>query len=124
VSHRVAHFLFIGGVAFWLDAATYFLTGYLFVLVIGGSVPLIQKLAGFMVGVFTTYLYNSRITFKANQDAKRFFRYLGSQLFGMLINLGIFFVVHQFFSALLALAVATLLATVVNFLGARFVLRH
>lgn len=118
------HFLLIGGCAFWLDALTYFAAGYLFTLIKGGSVPALQKLMGFAVGVTTTYLYNSWMTFRVQFGWLRLVRYVCSQFLGMLVNLLVFLMLKQLMPVLLALAGATLLATVVNFAGARRVLRN
>lgn len=123
MTRRFVRFLLIGGCAFWLDALTYFAAGYIFVLIQGGSVPVLQKLMGFAVGVTTTYLYNSWLTFSVQFGWLRFVRYVGSQLLGMLANLSAFLILKQFMPDLLALAGATILATVVNFAGARRVLR-
>jgi putative flippase GtrA len=123
VSRRFLHFLFIGGVAFWLDAATYFLSGTLLVFLMGAGLPVVQKILGFCVGVVATYLYNSRITFSALMNIKQFFAYVCSQLIGMGVNLSVFLVARLFLPVLAALVLATLVAALVNFLGARSVLR-
>jgi putative flippase GtrA len=115
--------LFIGGVAFWLDTATYFLSGLILVAFMGGGVPFAQKIFGFCVGVLATYLYNSRITFSAALNIKQFFAYVGSQLIGMGVNLLVFLGARLFFPVFAALLMATFVAAFVNFVGARSVLR-
>lgn len=119
---RLLNFLFIGGVAFWLDAALFFLSGKLFMHIIGHQSPPLQKVFGFAVGVSTTYFYNSLITFSAPLRWKRFCGYFGSQLLGMIINLASFLTLQQFIPALPSLALATVVATFANFLGAKLTL--
>lgn len=123
MTRRFVQFLLIGGCAFWLDALTYFAAGYILILIQGGSVPALQKLMGFAVGVTSTYLCNSWMTFSVQFSWLRFVRYVGSQTLGMLANLSAFLLLKQVMPVLLALAGATLLATVVNFAGARRALR-
>jgi putative flippase GtrA len=113
------NFAFIGGVAFLFDALTYFSVGFLFSFFLGQYVPFAQKMVGFMAGVLTTYLYNSRITFSVPYGWGRFWIYLSSQLFGMAVNLGVFLLLKHVLPVFLALAGSTVIAAVVNFLGAR-----
>jgi putative flippase GtrA len=120
---HAAHFAFIGGVAFLFDAATYLLSGILFLRLLGQPVPSVQKVIGFGAGVLTTYLYNSRITFSISYSWVRFWVYLGSQLLGMVVNLSVFLLLQRLIPVLPALAGATLIAALVNFLGARRALR-
>ena len=120
---KVVHFAFIGGIAFLLDAATYFLAGLFFSLLLGQHVPLVQKVVGFIAGALTTYLYNSRITFSVSYSWGRFWIYLSSQLLGMAVNLGVFLLLNQLLPVFMALAGATVIAAIVNFLGARRALR-
>lgn len=120
---KVVHFAFIGGIAFLFDTATYFLTGLLFLLLLGQHVPLVQKVAGFISGVLTTYLYNSRVTFSVSYSWSRFWIYLSSQFLGMSVNLGVFLLLNQLLPVFMALAGATVIAAMVNFLGARRALR-
>ena len=117
------HFGFIGGVAFVFDAITYFVVGFVFLLLLGQYVPAGQKAMGFVVGVITTYLYNSRITFAVPCRWRRFWRYLASQLLGMAVNLSVFLVLRRSMPVLPALISATLIAAAVNFLGAKRSLR-
>jgi putative flippase GtrA len=120
---HAAHFAFIGGVAFLFDAATYLLSGILFLRLLGQPVPSVQKVIGFGAGVLTTYLYNSRITFSISYSWGRFWVYLGSQLLGMVVNLSVFLLLRRFIPVVPALAGATLIAALVNFFGARHALR-
>ena len=120
---NAAHFAFIGGVAFLFDTATYLLAGNLFLRLLGQPVPSVQKVIGFGAGVLTTYLYNSRITFSISYSWGRFWVYLGSQLLGMVVNLSVFLLLRRFIPVVPALAGATLIAALVNFLGARRALR-
>lgn len=120
---KVVHFAFIGGIAFLFDTTTYFLAGLLFSLLLGQHVPLVQKVVGFVAGVLTTYLYNSRFTFSVSYSWVRFWIYLSSQLLGMAVNLGVFLLLNQLLPVFMALAGATVIAAIVNFLGARRALR-
>jgi putative flippase GtrA len=119
----IVHFGFIGGIAFVFDAATYFLSGVVFSFLLGQSVPAGQKLIGFATGVLTTYLYNSRVTFSVAYRWSRFWAYLASQLLGMVINLAVFLLLKGCMPVIAALAGSTLIAALVNFLGARRSLR-
>ena len=119
----IVHFGFIGGIAFIFDAATYFLSGVVFSFLLGQSVPAGQKLIGFVTGVLTTYLYNSRITFSVDYRWSRFWAYLVSQLLGMVVNLAVFLLLKGCMPVIAALAGSTLIAALVNFLGARRSLR-
>jgi putative flippase GtrA len=119
----LVHFGFIGGIAFVFDAATYFFSGVVFAFLFGQSVPAGQKLIGFATGVLTTYLYNSRVTFSVAYRWSRFWAYLASQLLGMAVNLAVFLLLRGFMPVIGALAGATLIAALVNFLGARRSLR-
>jgi len=122
-NRRVVHFAFIGGIAFLFDAVTYFLAGLFFSFLLGQHVPLVQKGVGFVAGVLTTYLYNSRVTFSVSYSWGRFWIYLSSQLLGMAVNLGVFLLLNHFLPVLMALVGATAIAAIVNFLGARRALR-
>jgi putative flippase GtrA len=117
------HFLFIGGIAFWLDVAIYFLSGGILVFLLGQDAPFFQKILGFFVGVLTTYLYNARITFKSSIGLRRFAAYAATQLTGMAVNLSVFLLFKTMLPALPALGVATMVAAAVNFVGARSVLK-
>ena len=123
VSEKVLHFAFIGCVAFVFDATAYFLAGLLFLVLLGQGAPFLQKIIGFAVGVLTTYLYNSRITFSVSYSRRRFWLYISSQLLGMAVNLVVFLILNQVLPVLAALISATLLAAIVNFIGARRSLR-
>lgn len=120
----MAHFLLIGGVAFWIDVTVYWISGLLLERLIVGGLPALQKVAGFSAGVSTTYLYNSLLTFRVPLAWVRYRLYVGSQLLGMVVNLLAFLVVRPHLPLLWALAGATGLAVLVNFLAARAVLRH
>jgi len=123
INRKVVHFALIGGIAFLFDAATYFLAGLFFSLLLGQHVPLVQKVVGFVAGILTTYLYNSRVTFSVPYSWGRFWIYLSSQLLGMAVNLGVFLLLNHLLPVLMALVGATTIAAVVNFLGARRALR-
>ena len=120
---RVFHFCLIGFIAFVFDALSYFVAGLLFSMLLGQDVPFAQKLIGFSFGVITTYLYNSRITFSVSYGWERFWKYLCTQLLGMIINLATFLVIRSFSPAFVAISIATLCAAIVNFLGASRALR-
>jgi putative flippase GtrA len=115
---KILHFGFIGAIAFFIDTATYFITGVIFLILLGHTIPFAQKTIGLTAGIFTTYLYNSRVTFCVSYSWNRFWLYLGSQLLGMSVNLTAFLILDSFLPVLIALAGATLVAAVVNFLGA------
>jgi putative flippase GtrA len=116
---KYAHFIFIGAVAFFVDSSVYFVSGLLFVILTGQHLDFMQKLSGFSAGVLTTYLYNSRYTFSVRYDWKRFRLYVGSQLFGMAVNLIVFLALRQVVSVIMSLCGATLIAAIVNFFGAK-----
>ena len=116
---KYAHFIFIGAVAFFVDSSVYFVSGLLFVILTGQHLDILQKLSGFSAGVLTTYLYNSRYTFSVRYDWKRFRLYVGSQLFGMAVNLIVFLALRQVVSVIMSLCGATLIAAIVNFFGAK-----
>ncbi len=113
------HFVLIGAVAFLFDAATYFLAAAVFVFLLGQDVPIAQKVIAFLAGVTTTYLYNSRITFPVAYSWDRFLAYILSQSFGMLVNVIVFVLLDRAVPVLGALIGATLVAALVNFIGAR-----
>ena len=123
IDRKVVHFALIGGIAFLFDAATYFLAGLFFSFLLGQRVPLVQKVVGFVAGVLTTYIYNSGITFSVSYSWGRFWIYLSSQLLGMAVNLGVFLLLNQLLPVFLALVGSTVIAAIVNFLGARHALR-
>ena len=123
IKKKVAHFAFIGAIAFVFDSATYFIAGLLFLFLLGQHVPFAQKIVGFVAGVLTTYLYNSRVTFPVAYSWNRFCKYLGSQFFGMALNLGVFLLLSHVFPVFMALTGATLIGALANFLGARYSLR-
>lgn len=123
MKRRVAHFCLIGFIAFAFDAISYFIAGLVFSILLGQDVPLMQKLIGFSIGVVTTYLYNSRITFSVSYSWGRFRKYLCAQFLGMAINLATFLVIRSLLPAFVAIATATLFAAVVNFIGASRSLR-
>jgi len=116
---KYAHFIFIGSVAFLVDSLVYFLSGLLFIVFIGQHLDVLQKLTGFLAGLLTTYLYNSRYTFSVTYSWKRFRLYVASQLLGMVVNLSVFLVFRQVFSVMASLCGATLIAAIVNFFGAK-----
>lgn len=116
---KYAHFLFIGSAAFLVDTLVYFISGLLFIAAIGQHLDILQKLMGFLSGLLTTYLYNSRYTFSVNYNWKRFRLYVASQLLGMAVNLSVFLVFRQVFSVMVSLCGATLIAAIVNFFGAK-----
>jgi len=116
VDSRFLRFALIGGVAFGVDAALYFLLGTVL------DRAWLQKALGFAGGVSTTYWLNSAFTFRAPLSWARYGLYVLSQAGGMVVNLVAFLVALRFVPTLMALALATLVGLVVNFLGARRVL--
>lgn len=116
---KCGHFLFIGSIAFFVDSFFYFVSGLLFILLIGRHLSILQKLIGFFAGVLTTYLYNSSYTFSVSYNWKRFRLYLASQLFGMAVNLVVFMCLRTVLSVVPSLMGAALIAAFVNFLGAK-----
>lgn len=116
---KCGHFLFIGSIAFFVDSFFYFISGLLFLLLMGRHLSILQKLIGFSAGVLTTYLYNSRYTFSVSCNWKRFRLYLASQLFGMAANLIVFLGLRNVLPVAPSLVGATLIAALVNFVGAR-----
>lgn len=120
----LSHFLLIGGVAFGIDALTYWFSGLLLQPWLPAGVPALQKVAGFAAGVSTTYLYNSMVTFSAPLTWSRYRLYVGSQLLGMVVNLLAFLLVRPHLVLIAALATATGVAVFVNFFMAKAVLRR
>lgn len=116
---KCGHFLFIGSIAFLVDSFFYFVSGLLFLLLMGRHLSILQKLIGFSAGVLTTYLYNSRYTFSVSCSWKRFRLYVASQLFGMAVNLVVFLCLRLVLPVVPSLIGATLIATLVNFIGAK-----
>lgn len=116
MNSRFLRFALIGGLAFLVDAALYFL--------IGGVLdqPWLQKALGFAGGVSTTYYLNSAFTFRAPLSLARYGLYVFSQVGGMAVNITTFLVALRAMPALLALVLATLVGLVVNFLAAQRVL--
>jgi putative flippase GtrA len=123
MKRRIVHFGFIGFIAFIFDALTYFIAGFVFLSLIGEGVPLMQKIAGFSAGILTTYLYNTKITFSVSYSWTRFWRYLSSQILGMLVNVCVFLVLCTFLPVFISMLGATLVAALVNFFGASRALR-
>lgn len=95
------------------------MTGLLFSFLLGHNIPLVQKVLSFVVGVTTTYLFNSRLTFSASYSWGRFCSYLAFYMVGMIVNLGVFLLLVHLLPDLMALAGATAVAAVANYLGAR-----
>lgn len=116
---RLAHFAFIGSAGFLVDSAVYFGFGFLFVFIIGQNLDILQKIAGFSAGVLTTYLYNTRYTFSVTYGWKRFRLYVASQLLGMAVNLIAFLAFRQALPVIASLCGSTLIASIVNFFGAK-----
>lgn len=112
-------FVFIGSVAFLVDSLVYFVAGLLFVAITGKNIDFAQKITGFSAGLLTTYLYNSRYTFSVAYSWKKFRLYLASQVFGMAVNLAVFMTLRQISPVIVSLCGATLIAAVINFLGAK-----
>jgi len=120
----IANFYFIGAVAFFVDALIYFLSGW-FLHQCGVDVePSFRKVFGLIGGLLTTYAYNAKVTFSSGYSWISFIRYSSTQLFGLIVNLSVFSVLILFLNDLLALIVATFIASVANYLGARFALKR
>ncbi|HEY4881711.1 MAG TPA: GtrA family protein [Steroidobacteraceae bacterium] len=84
---RVLSFGAIGGIGFVVDA------GILQALFALGMLPLIARCISFPVAVTVTWLLNRRYTFRdrshSGSDA-RYFLYVGGQIVGAFINVGVF----------------------------------
>jgi len=115
----VANFYFIGAVAFFFDAFTYFLAGWIFHLLGWDIAPSVNKILGLIAGLIITYAYNAKITFSSRYSWSSFFRYASTQLFGLIVNLLIFSSLIVFLNDFFALIMATGIASVANYLGAR-----
>lgn len=120
----VANFYFIGGVAFFVDASIYFFSGWLLNKLGFDVQPSFRKVFGLVGGLLTTYVYNAKITFSSRYSWISFVRYSSTQLFGLVINLSVFAVLILFLQDLPALIVATFIASVANYFGARLALKR
>jgi len=120
----VANFYFIGAVAFFVDASIYFFSGWLFHHFGLDIEPVFRKVFGLIGGLLTTYLYNTKVTFSTHYSWVLFVRYGSTQLFGLVVNLSVFSVLVLFFNDLFALIVATLIASIINYLGAKLALKR
>jgi putative flippase GtrA len=116
VDRRFFSFALFGVLAFGADVLFFYLVGS------AVDIPWLQKVAGFVAGVSTTYLLNSAYTFQAPLSPQHYGLYVLSQMGGMAVNLLVFLLVHGSVHTLVALVLATLVGLVVNFLGARRVL--
>ena len=120
----IANFYFIGAVAFFIDASIYFFSGWLFQRFGLDIEPGFRKVFGLIGGLLTTYAYNAKVTFSSRYSWISFIRYSSTQLFGLIVNLSVFSVLVLFLNDLFALVIATFIASVANYLGARFALKR
>ena len=120
----IANFYFIGAVAFFVDASIYFFSGWLFHRFGLDIEPSFRKIVGLIGGLLTTYAYNTKITFSSRYSWIFFIRYSSTQLFGLMVNLSVFSVLIAYLNDLFALVIATLIASVVNYAGAKLVLKR
>lgn len=121
-------FLVAGVVAFGVDYGLY-QAG----VALGASPPLARALS-WLAAVTTTYALNSGVTFRPSGAAllrnglrrprhrDRYLPYVATQALGGMVSVLTFLALLPRLRPLLALAVATLAATVCNYLGARTVL--
>ena len=114
-----ANFYLIGAVAFFFDAFIYFFAGWIFYLLSWDIAPSFNKILGLITGLIITYAYNAKITFASRYSFSSFVRYASTQLFGLIVNLLIFASLIVFLNDFFALIMATGIASVANYLGAR-----
>ncbi len=133
-SHReirsIALFLVAGVVAFCVDYGLY-QAG----VALGASPPL-ARVMSWLAAVTTTYAINSGVTFRPSAAAflqnglrrprhwDRYLPYVATQALGGMVSFITFLALLPRMRPLLALAVATLAATLCNYLGARTVLNR
>ena len=117
-------FCVVGGVGFCVDAA-----GLLLLVGAAGMNPVAARFVSFGFAVIATFELNRRWSF-ADAVPKSYLRslaaYLGVQGVGFLFNLGVYSAGYLLLPApldapVLCLAYASILALLVNFAGARFV---
>lgn len=124
----ISLFLVAGVVAFAVDFGV-FRAG-----VALGATPLGARALSWWVAVTTTFAINSQVTFRPPADSlpqevlkpvrrrERYFPYVATQLLGGMVSLVTFLALLPRLGSLVALVVATLVATSCNYLGARSVL--
>jgi len=120
---RIARFLAVGGTGFLVDAAV---LAVMTELLSVGALP--GRTVSFSVAVLSTWLLNRRWSFRTREAPSwgEFLRYLTSQGTGLSVNLAVFVTLGAFAPdpasrPLVALAVASMVAMIVNYLGLRFV---
>jgi putative flippase GtrA len=125
--HRVARFLVVGAVGFLVDG------GVLSLLVHGfGIGPIIARGPSFLSAVTVTWLLNRAYTFhglRAQPIGAQYVRYLAAQGVGALTNLGVYASAIYAFAIcaripVLALALGSAVALVVNYLLLRLFVFH
>ena len=117
-------FCVVGGVGFCVDAAV-----LLLLVGVAGLDPVAARFASFACAVLATFELNRRWAFAGAPPQPYLHRlaaYLGVQGVGFLFNLGVYSASYLLLPAplnapVLSLAYASVLALVVNFAGARFV---
>ncbi len=109
-------FVLVGGVGFLVDA-----------VMLWSLQPLlpvaVARLLSFSFALCVTWLLNSRFTFRT--ETGNFYRYLISQSVGVVVNYTVFFAIiivngNERFIAIAALAVASAVAMLFNFVAMRF----
>jgi putative flippase GtrA len=122
--HEALRFGIVGAVGFAVDG------GVLTLLVtLGGWGPITSRAISFPVAVVATWLLNRTFTFRSTARtgaaaAQEYLRYFGVQLTGALVNVLVYAALVLHWPALgevpiLPLAIASAVAMVVNFAGAR-----
>ena len=117
-------FCAVGGVGFCVDAAV-----LLLLVGVAGMDPVVARFASFACAVLATFELNRRWAFAGATPQPYLHRlaaYLGVQGVGFLFNLGVYSAAYLLLPAplnapVLSLAYASILALIVNFAGARFV---
>jgi putative flippase GtrA len=120
---EILRFGIVGAIGFLIDSSI------LYLLTRNGMNPLVARCVSFPIALGTTWLLNSRWTFTADQArlprSDQRMRYAGTQLIGLIINYTTFAVALRLLGstslhAVLALAIASVLAMLFNFAGARY----
>lgn len=120
LARQLAWFALVGCVGFATDAAGYFLlAGPL------GLAPLLARLLAFVPATAATWALNRSLAFRRASPARwgagtQYLRYLTVQGAGMAVNYGVFYLLHEAWPALLALALGSVAAMAFNFAGSRW----
>ncbi|GGC54318.1 GtrA family protein [Chelatococcus reniformis] len=119
-ARRFLRFCVVGGLGFVTDL------GVLLAAVWLGAGPLAGRGLSFGIAVVVTWLLNRTLTFKAGTrpSMREFASYLSVQIVGLLVNLTVYVTLIAFGPGVLAspavaLAIASAIALVVNYSGAR-----